>query len=77
MIVALDHAYTLRCSGCGGYRSLAMRALRDLDRMIDLKSAMCDVHKDCAGFGDRAKARAAMKARIRAERKAISGGVTR
>lgn len=74
MIVAQDYGYTLRCTGCGGYITLTMRELRDLDRSLDIKSHMRDVHKDCDGFKSVGKAKAAMKARIRAERRAATRG---
>ncbi len=70
----LDHGYTLHCSGCGGHRSLTMCELRDMDRTLDIKARMREVHKLCDGFMDVGRAAAAMKARIRAERRAATGG---
>lgn len=74
MISQLDHGYTLMCSGCGGFRTLTMRELRDMDRVLDIKSAMWDIHKHCDSYKDKDKAKAAIKARIQAERRAATGG---
>jgi hypothetical protein len=74
VIITQDFGYTLRCTGCRAYITLSMRELRDLDRTLDIKSAMRKVHEDCDGFGDVKVAARAMKTRIRAERRVATGG---
>jgi hypothetical protein len=65
MIRAEDYGHTLRCSGCGAYRSLTLSEMSDLDRMCDIKAYMRELHKACDSYHNVAKARAAIKAKIR------------
>jgi hypothetical protein len=69
MITTRDHGYTLLCSGCGAALTLTMRELRDPDRALDIKSAMQQEHRACDSYHDVAKARAAIKATRRAQRR--------
>jgi hypothetical protein len=69
VIVTEDFGYTLRCSGCKAYITLSMNELRDMDRMLDIKSEMKKAHSDCDSFKDVAKARAAIEQERRAARR--------